>query len=231
MKTGLIVRHVPYEGIAGFRAPIEAAGYALDRTDVGDPAFASVDLCAPDLLILMGGPMAVYDRDSHPWIAREIDCLAARLRAGRPTLGVCFGAQMIAAALGARVYPASASEVGFAPIALTATGAGSALRHLADVPILHWHGDTFDLPDDVDLLASTPRCAHQAFRKGRTLLALQCHPEMGEDPRIEAWMAGADDYAAAAGTSIAAVRADHAALGSAAVAAGRRVIAEWLTGL
>ena len=112
-KTGLIIRHVPHEGIAGYRDPIEAAGYTLDRIDVDDPAFGSVDLSEPELLIMMGGPMGVYEREQYPWIGCQLRRLARRLDADRPTLGVCFGAQMIAAAMGARVYPGPAKEVGF----------------------------------------------------------------------------------------------------------------------
>lgn len=227
MKTGLIVRHVPYEGIAGFRAPIEAAGYALERVEVADPAFAALDWLAPDLLIVMGGPMGVYETAAHPWIAGEIAGLAARIAAGRPTLGVCLGSQMIAAALGARVYPGPVREVGFAPVTL-ADPAGP-LRHLAGVPVLHWHGDTFDLPDGAELLATTAAYP-QAFRRGPALLALQCHPEMGEDERFEAWLAD-EDYVRAAGTDPATLRADYARLGPATVAAGRRLVAEWLDGL
>lgn len=231
MKTGLIVRHTPYEGIAGFRDPVEAAGYALDRIDVTDPSFHAIDWTAPDLLILMGGPMGVYETAAHPWIHGELAGLARRLAAGRPTLGVCLGAQMIAAAMGARVYPGPAKEVGFAPVTLNAVGAASALRHIADVPVLHWHGDTFDLPDGTELLASSALYPHQAFRRGSALLALQCHPEMGEDERFEAWLAGADDYVAEAGTCPVTLRADYAKRGPVAVAAGRRLVSEWLTGL
>ena len=102
---------------------------------------------------------------------------------------------------------------------------------LADTPVLHWHGDTFDLPDGCTLLASSGSYRNQAFARGTTLLALQCHPEMGEDPRITRWIdAGADDMAAA-GTTADAVRADYATKGPAAVAAGRAMLAEWLAGL
>src|SRR5690606_26144480 len=103
MKTGLIIRHVPYEGIAGYREPIETMGYHLDRVDVGDAGFADIDFLSPDLLLLMGGPMGVYERAAHPWIELEIVRLAQRIACGLPTLGVCFGAQMIAAAMGAEV--------------------------------------------------------------------------------------------------------------------------------
>lgn len=98
-KKALIIRHVPYEGVAGYREPIEAAGYHIDRVDVTDPDFSSLDLRKHDLLIMMGGPMGVYEQDQYPWIACQLRRLALRLEADRPTLGVCFGAQMIAAAI------------------------------------------------------------------------------------------------------------------------------------
>jgi hypothetical protein len=116
VKSGLIIRHVPHEGIAGFREPIEAAGYVLDRIDVADPCFATLDLAEPDLLIMMGGPMAVYEHEQYPWIRCQQRRLARRLELDRPTLGVCFGAQLMAAALGAEVYRGPAKEIGFHPI-------------------------------------------------------------------------------------------------------------------
>lgn len=228
-KTGLIIRHVPHEGIAGFRAPIEAAGYALTRIDVTDEGFGAIDLGEPDLLIMMGGPMGVYEQDAHPWIACQIRRLAKRIAADRPTLGVCLGAQMMAAAMGARVYPGPAKEVGFH--ALSHVDAGSPLRHLARIPLLHWHGDTFDLPEGAELLASTPAYPHQAFRRGANILALQFHAEMGVDPRFGAWVEQWPCALAEVGSSADAIHADHAAHGPGAVAAGRRMIAEWLDGL
>ncbi len=231
MRSALVIRHTPYEGIAGFREPVEAAGFVIDRVDVTDPGFAAMDLVAPDLVVMMGGPMGVYETEAYPWIACEIERLSHRLAADRPTLGVCLGAQMMAAALGATVYPGPSKEVGFAPIALNEAGAASPLRHIAGVPVLHWHGDTFDLPPGTELLASTEQYRHQAFRRGANLFGLQCHPEMGIDPRFEAWLDGSDDYLALAGTDAARMRRDHDRLGSAATAAGRRLIAEWLDGL
>lgn len=231
MKKGLIIRHTPYEGIAGFRQPVEDAGYALDRIDVTDPDFAKVNFNTPDLLILMGGPMGVYERDANPWIDCEIDRLASRISLGLPTLGVCLGAQMIAAAMGAKVYSGPVKEVGFAPVTLNAAGADSPLRHVAGVPVLHWHGDSFPLPEGVELLASTDAYHHQAFRRGPELLALQFHAEMGEDPRFEEWLDGAEDYVGQAGLTLDQLRGQHDRDGPGAVAAGRAMIAEWLRGL
>jgi GMP synthase (glutamine-hydrolysing) len=231
VKTALIVRHVPREGAAGFLQPIEAAGYEIVRVDVVDPAFAEADLISPDLLIMMGGPMGVYEQDRHPWIALQLEKLAARLAQDRPTLGVCLGSQMIAAALGAPVYPGETMELGFAPVAIHPAGRASPVRHVEDVPVLHWHSDTFDLPEGVELLASTSAYAHQAFRRGPNLLALQFHAEMGEDPRFEDWLthfwADLDSCAQCPH----ALRDDHAEHGPAAVAAGRAMIGEWLAGV
>lgn len=231
MRRALVIRHVPVEGVAGFRAPIEAAGFAIERIDVTDVGFSATDLIAPDLVVMMGGPMGVYETEAHPWITCQLRRLADRLAADRPTLGVCLGAQMLAAALGARVYPGGRQEVGFAPVALHAVAAESPLRHLVGLPMLHWHGDTFDLPAGAELLASTDAYAHQAFRRGPNVLALQFHAEMGEDPRFDSWLAKWPDAYAAAGRSAASMRDDHDAHGPNAVAAGRLMIAEWLAGL
>jgi GMP synthase (glutamine-hydrolysing) len=178
----------------------------------------------------MGGPMAVYEQGAHPWMAGELARLTARLAADLPTLGVCLGSQMIAAALGAEVRPGPVREVGFAPIDLTEAGRISPLAALEGVPVLHWHGDVFAVPDGATLLART-QAAPQAFVRCRAL-ALQCHPEMGDpaDP-IAPWCESADDYVAGAGTDVATIRGDYARLGPAAVAAGRAMLADWLTGL
>lgn len=227
-RNALIIRHVPVEGVAGFRQPIEAAGYHVDRIDVTDPAFSSLDFREPDLLIMMGGPMSVYDTAEHPWITSQLRRLQMRLEADRPTLGVCLGAQMIAAALGGTVHAGPVKEVGFHPIALHDGAQNGPLRHIADVPMLHWHGDTFTLPDNVELLASSHLYAHQAFRRGANLLALQFHAEMGLDPRFDAWLEQWPDAIEAAGTDAASLRAAHDRHGPGAVSAGQVMIAEWL---
>ena len=230
MKRALIVRHTPFEGAAGFRLPIEQAGYEFHRINISDPGFGTLDWVEPDLVVVMGGPMGVYERAAYPWIDGEVTGLALRIAAGRPTLGVCLGSQMIAAALGAKVYPGPIKEVGFAPVTLTAAGHASPLRHVAGVPVLHWHGDTFELPQGAERLAETGYYANQGFRIGDGLLALQFHPEMGEDPRFAEWLEN-KEYIAAAGTDPATLRADHDRLGPAAVAAGRALLAEWLSNL
>lgn len=231
MKSALIVRHVPREGAAGYLQPIEAAGFHIERVDVSCTSFPLTNLSEPDLLIMMGGPMGVYEAERHPWIEVQLEKLAQRLEQGKPTLGVCLGSQMIAAALGARVYPGGKTELGFAPVELNDIGVRSPLRHLQSVPVLHWHSDTFDLPEGVERLASTGIYANQAFRRGENLLALQFHAEMGEDPRFEEWLTHFWSDLELTGTCRHALRRAHDAHGPAAVTAGRAMIGEWLSGL
>lgn len=227
-KQALIVRHVPREGLAGYKAPLEAAGYAIDRLDVCDRAFGTADFLSPDLVVLMGGPMGVYESAQHPWIAHEIERVAERLEYGLPTLGVCFGAQLIAAAMGSDVYTGPVKEIGFGALELTEAGRESAVAHLDGVPVLHWHGDTFDLPRGTELLASSAAYRHQGFRRGRNLLALQFHAEMGVDPRIEDWIGESEHCLDRIGITPAALRAHYAEHGPRAVDAGQRMIAAWL---
>ncbi len=231
MKHALIIRHVPYEGVAGYRRPIEEAGYHVDRIDVSDPAFSSLDLCEPDLLIMMGGPMGVYEREEHPWIACQLRRLARRLEADRPTLGVCFGAQMIAAAMGGDVFPGPVKEVGFHPVEVLDAGRAGPLNHLVAVPVLHWHGDTFTLPEGVELLASSHLYEHQAFRRGQNLLALQFHAEMGEDERFHIWVEEGHETVRETVGCPDRFRQQHEEHGPRAVSAGQAMIRDWLAGL
>jgi GMP synthase (glutamine-hydrolysing) len=231
MKSALVIRHAPHEGLAGYREPLEAAGYDIDTVDIDDPRFGSLDWLEPDLFVLLGGPMGVYERDKHPWIAGELDRIAQRLDANRPTLGICFGSQMLAAALGAEVHPGPAKEVGFHPLALADTPAAAPLRHLEGIPVLHWHGDTFTLPAGAELLASTELYPHQAFSLGARILALQFHAEMGLDDHFHVWTARGQRYIEAANTTVDQLTADHERYGAEVVAAGRAMLSDWLGAL
>jgi GMP synthase (glutamine-hydrolysing) len=227
----LVVHHVAHEGLAAFAGPLADRGYAIEHIFAGDPGFAELDFLEPELLIVLGGPMAVYERKANPWIDGELARIVVRIMAGGPTLGICLGAQLIAAALGGKVAPGPAREVGFAPMALTDEGRRSPLAMLSGVPILHWHGDGFTLPAGATLLAETEHFL-QAFSVGETVLALQCHPEMGSiDDGIARWIEEDADYIVGAGTSADAIRADHTLFGRDAARAGQRLLRNWLAGL
>lgn len=131
-----------------------------------------------DFLVVMGGPMSVTEEDKYPWLVEEKEFLRRHIHAGKPVLGICLGAQLIASALGARVFPNREKEIGWFPIELTEAGEQSGY-FLPETPFtaFHWHGDTFEIPKGAELLAHSEGCAHQAFSIHRAL-GLQFHLEM-----------------------------------------------------
>lgn len=232
MPTALVIQHEDYEALAGFEQPIRDRGYAIEAINVLDPDYATISLLDADLLVILGGPMGVYEQDAHPWIAHEIIRVAERIMADLPTLGVCLGSQIMAAAMGARVYRGADNEVGFKPVVLTEAGRASALEGIAGAPVLHWHGDTFDLPEGATLLASTDLYPNQAFARGPNILGLQFHPEMGgEGDGFATWCDHGDPFIMAAGTDVETLMREHLKDGPAAVAAGRIMIDRWLSQL
>ncbi len=231
MRTALAIRHVHFEDLGSFVAPITAAGYQVRYLDAGIDELRPRDIAAADLLVVLGGPVGAYEGDLYPILEEELGVLRCRLAAGAPTLGICLGAQLMARALGAHVAPSSAKEIGWAPVNLTEAGRIGPLRHLDGVQMLHWHGDVFDLPPAAECLASTTLCPNQAFALGRTALGFQFHPE-ADGHGFERWLIGhAVELASVSGLSVTALRADAQRVGPAAGAAGQRCIAEWLDGL
>ena len=189
LKPWLVFRHVEIEDL-GLIAPIMEAEEILYRyVDLfrGDPVPERLDKIGG--IVLMGGPMGVYDEDRYPYLVAENRLVQEALDADLPILGVCLGSQLIAKAAGARVFKGPRREIGWLPIRLTAEGEKDpVMGALREAPVvLHWHGDTFDLPEGAVHLASSERYPHQAFRIGRRSYALQFHLEV--DPRmIDRWL-------------------------------------------
>jgi GMP synthase (glutamine-hydrolysing) len=203
-------------------------GYRVKYVDCGVDQISAIDAIAPDLLVLLGGPIRAYQEDSYPVLVDELDLLTKRLEARRPTLGICLGAQLMARALDARVYPCGATEIGWAPITLSSAARESAFRHLGDgIAVLNWHGDTFDLPQDSILLASTPICRNQAFSWGPAAVGFQFHPE-ATAAGLERWFLGHACEIASSRLSINALRADTARYGSRLENQARKCFSEWL---
>jgi GMP synthase (glutamine-hydrolysing) len=228
-KTCLAVRHVAFEDLGLLAPALTKRGYDLRYLEAGIDGIGGDALVAPDLVVVLGGPIAVYETDAYPFLADEIGAVAARIRAGKPILGVCLGAQLMAAALGARVAPGPVKEIGFAPLTLTERGRASVLAPLADAPVLHWHGDNCDLPAGCERLAFTPHCPVQAFMHTPAQLALQFHLET-EQSRFEAWLIGHTVELAKAGIAARSLREQTQKYGAAARALGQKVLEAWLDG-
>lgn len=231
LKTAVAIRHVHFEDIGTFEAVLTAAGYRIHYYDLGVHELWTLDPPLPDLLVVLGGPVGVYETDAYPFLAEERQILEARLAADRPTLGICLGAQQIAATLGAKVVPTGIKEIGFSELTLTDAGRVGPLRHLEGVPVLHWHGDAFQIPDGAENLATTALCATQGFALGRNVLGLQFHPEVDTCAGIERWFIGHAAELAAAGIDPRGLREDAVRFGPALRDAARKMLIEWLQGI
>ena len=230
MKTAIAIRHLDFEDLGSLAPLLAARGYALRYLDAASDDLRAANIAGADLLVMLGGPIGAFDEAIYPLVADELALVRQRLQSRRPLLGICLGAQLIARALGAKVAAMGVKEIGFAPLQLTPAGRGSALAALGDVPVLHWHGDRFDIPAGATRLAATPACDHQAFSLGRNVLALQCHLE-ADPARIERWLLGHACELAQAGMDPRALRRAAHALETALPRAARAVFAAWLDGL
>ena len=165
----LVLQHIACEPPAAFEDELRSRGLDLVRVelDEGDPL---PDWREFPAIVVMGGPMGAYDEADHPWLVDEKRLLREAVEADVPVWGVCLGAQLLASALGARVYRGERPEVGLLPVELTPAAADDPVFGDApsSFPTLQWHGDSFDLPDGATLLASSPDYRHQAFRVGRS---------------------------------------------------------------
>ncbi|WP_091227912.1 glutamine amidotransferase [Microbacterium sp. 3J1] len=187
-RTVLALRHVHFEDLGVWEPVLIARGYDVRYIDVGVDTIDEAAGDDADLLIVLGGPVGVYDVDRYPFLESTRGVIARRIRAGLPTLGICLGAQLIAEAMGAQVRSTGAVEIGYAPLQLTAAGRTSVLRELDATPVLHWHGDEFEIPKGALRLAHTSGFPNQAFST-TNVLALQFHLET--DHRfIERWLIG-----------------------------------------
>jgi GMP synthase (glutamine-hydrolysing) len=232
MKSAIAIRHLHFEDLGTLAPILEGAGYQVRYVDVCVEDLAALNPVESDLLIVLGGPIGAYEDHLYPTLKDELKLLEKRLAAQRPTLGICLGAQLMARALGARVYPSGGKEIGWGPVTLSGAGRDSAFRHLGQdgVAVLHWHGDTFDLPQDAILLASTGFCRNQAYVWGANAVGFQFHPEACA-ARLEQWFIGHACEIAAAELSVAALRADTARHASRLEVQAHKSFTEWLASI
>ena len=230
-KYALAIRHVHFEDCGSLTEVLLDHDFGIRYLDVAKHSLRDIDVSQVDLLVNLGGPVGVYDADRYPWIRDELALLERCLTQEKPVLGICLGAQMLAKVLGARVYPGDVKELGWQPLILTEAGRESVIAPLGHegVSILHWHGDTFDLPERARLLASTAEVAHQIFEWDDRAIGFQCHPEI-QAQDIESWLLGhACEIAATAGVSVEQLRADTARFAPALAERSRTMFSDWLT--
>jgi GMP synthase (glutamine-hydrolysing) len=204
VTSAIVLQHTPTEGPERVATLLAERGIPCDVRALHAGALVPDVIGRDQLLIVMGGPMGVGDVGDarYPFLASEIALLRRLIARGAPVLGICLGSQLLAAAAGARVYPNTRPGPDGKPVAAREVGWGRIDLHnvtepaLAGLPaqplVVHWHGDTYDLPPGAVHLASTPVCRHQAFRIGRGF-GLQFHPEL-ERETIAVWVREDADY-------------------------------------
>jgi GMP synthase (glutamine-hydrolysing) len=234
MKKAVAVTHVPFEDLGSLDNELRHAGYEICLFDACTGDLGAVSRSKPELLIFLGGPIGVYERDAYPFLNREIELIRSRLDGKRPTIGICLGAQLIAAAAGASVGPGRAGkEIGWGTI--NAGPDASLLPELApvlgqEVRVLHWHGDTFDLPAGSHHLAATAAYANQAFAIENHTLALQFHIEVTPQG-LERWYVGHACELGSAGIDVQRLRQESKTFAPALESAAQVLWRGWLSRL
>lgn len=190
MKSCYVLRHVPFESLGLLEALLLRRGMDIRVLDVPVTSLPKLPLQSAELVIVLGGPIGAYEEHLYPFLTDEIRIIEHRLQAGKATFGICLGAQLMARALGARVYPGTAREIGWSELRLLESPNRHLLSAIENQPVLHWHGDTFDLPERAELLACTEITPHQAFTwAGGRATGLQFHLEVTAR-ELEAWYVG-----------------------------------------
>lgn len=189
MKEVIALRHIGFEDLGTFKTILNNRRYQIKYLDIGVDNICFEHIQEADILIILGGPIGAYDEEKYPFLLDELKLIKNRIKDNKPILGICLGAQLIARALGAEVYPMGVKEIGFSQLELTIEGNNSVLKDIDNVPVLHWHGDQFDIPIGALHLARTSVGENQAFSFGNKILGLQFHLEV-DIKRIEQWLIG-----------------------------------------
>lgn len=172
-----VLQHVPFEGIGIIEKLLDERHAKISyvrffKSDVQLPELDEVDM-----IIAMGGPMSINDEKTYPWLAEEKSFIRAAITKQIPVLGICLGAQLIASIYGAEVRKSANTKIGWFPIRGIYQGVGK-LSFPYETTVLHWHGETFMMPDSGSLLAFSETCLNQAFQIGTNVIGLQFHPEI-----------------------------------------------------
>lgn len=227
MKTLVALRHLAFEDLGLLSPLMLAMGWRIHYYDLGVNQLWKLDLSQVDLLAVLGGPIGVAEDDRYPFLVEETTLVRERLATRRPMLGICLGAQMIARALGSHVQSMGRKEIGYSPLTLLPARQQSPLAAVGAQPVLHWHGDQFELPEGIPTLASTPICPNQAFMVEQHTMAWQFHLEV-DATRIEQWLIGHAVELAQAQVPTQLIRDDARRHGPALERVLGQVVAQWL---
>ncbi|MGQ0528022.1 MAG: glutamine amidotransferase-related protein [Alphaproteobacteria bacterium] len=189
-KSAVIFIHAHHESPGTMLSILEDAGFGVNTRFTPQD---SIDDVGPDLLVVMGGPQGVYETNKYPYLQKEMDIIAARLREDKPTLGICLGSQLMAGALGANVYKGKQGpEIGWHDITVKAPDHPLRQFDSTQTKMMHWHADTFDLPPGAALRASSDLYKNQAFSYRKNAMAIQGHPEVDQKLAL-AWIEKMDE--------------------------------------
>ncbi|HSG65234.1 MAG TPA: gamma-glutamyl-gamma-aminobutyrate hydrolase family protein [Gammaproteobacteria bacterium] len=190
MRKLLVFQHVPHEPLGTLDAQFKEAGFRIRYVNFARYGRVKLDVGRYDGLVVLGGPMGVNDTEPYPHLLDEVEAIRVAIDSDIPILGICLGAQLIAAALGARIARNPVKEIGWSDVKRTRAAMSDPLfKHFhAQEKIFQWHGDTFEIPSGAKHLAMTDHCRNQAFCYGRAVYALQFHLEVDE-ALVRRWLA------------------------------------------
>jgi GMP synthase (glutamine-hydrolysing) len=192
-RTVLILRHMPQEGGGTLETALSRDGITVRYVDLFQETPAQLPLDRASGLVILGGPMNVDEVARYPFLKLDVQWIQQALDVGLPLLGICLGSQLLAKALGSRVYPNAVKEIGWYPLEWLPAAADDPLFvQSGATTVFQWHGDTFDLPQETVLLASGSSCKNQAFRWGANAYGLQFHIEMTA-AMLEEWLKKGED--------------------------------------
>lgn len=183
MTHALVIRHMYSGSLFTIEESFRDHGIDFTYVEGFSTDLSKIDALAPDILVVLGGAMGVYQRETFPWLDTEIEIIRKRVEADKPYFGVCLGAQLLAASQGCDVYKGKQGpEYGFFPVQVNSAGQSTPIRHFDEskTRVLHMHGDTFDLPANATLLASSALYQNQAYRIGQNCYGVQFHPEFNQ---------------------------------------------------
>lgn len=235
-RSAVAIRHVAFEDLGSLARVLDARGWDIAYCEAATDQLSHPSIRDADLVIVLGGPIGVGDAATYRFLGREMRLIERRLARGQPVLGICLGAQLMAAALGGRVYPGPVKEIGWGAVSLTPEGHRSPLAPLGRPParVLHWHGDTFELPPGARRLAFNDLYENQAFAHGAAGtpagLGLQFHIEA--DARgLEEWYIGHAVELGGAGIDLRRLRREGRTEAPRSALLAGALFGDWLDGL